>query len=54
MECIIDIGAFDTNQIQVLGHIKKFKKVHHLSCMTMCDGQTNDPEILAYSERVLL
>ena len=29
---------------------QEFKKMHHLSYMTMCDRQTIDPEILEYSD----
>ena len=46
MECFIDCGAFNINELPILNRLCKYKETHSLSNILRCDGKTVHPEMI--------
>lgn len=50
MDTVILMNIFSIGQLQIIGRWRKFKKITLVSCKTLCDGLTIDPEVMARAE----
>ena len=51
MDAVISTNIFNIVQLQVVGRWRKHKKITLVSCATLCDGLTIDPDVVTGEER---